>query len=149
MCIRDRTSSDKDGKFGFANLEDGKYTVYEIASPLGYPYLEEKLEVATFTVDHGKITNLATNQAFGNTKTENPNMDETYVIYNKVNDINFKKVNKDGEALKGATFKLDRVWASYDDGGELQPNRQTVLDNIETLDDGLISLSATLSLIHI
>ena len=137
------TSSDKDGKFGFANLEYGEYTVYEIASPLGYPYLEEKLEVATFTVDHGKITNLATNQAFGNTKTENPNMDETYVIYNKVNDIKFKKVNKDGEALKGATFKLDRVWVTYNENGEIESNRETVLKDIETLDDGLISLSAT------
>lgn len=137
------TSSDKDGKFGFANLEDGEYTVYEIASPLGYPYLEEKLEVATFTVDYGKITNLATNQAFGNTKTENPNMDETYVIYNKVNDIKFKKVNKDGEALKGATFKLDRVWVTYNENGEIESNRETVLKDIETLDDGLISLSAT------
>ncbi|WP_262121720.1 collagen binding domain-containing protein [Anaerococcus sp. Marseille-Q5996] len=137
------TTSDSEGKFGFANLEDGEYTVYEIASPLGYPYLEEKLEVATFTVDHGKITNLATNQAFGNTKTENPNMDETYVIYNKVNDIKFKKVNKDGEALKGATFKLDRVWVTYNENGEIESNRETVLKDIETLDDGLISLSAT------
>ena len=137
------TSSDSEGKFGFANLEDGEYTVYEIASPLGYPYLEEKLEVATFTVDHGKITNLATNQAFGNTKTENPNMDETYVIYNKVNDIKFKKVNKDGETLKGATFKLDKVWVTYNENGEIESHRETVLKDIETLDDGLISLSAT------
>ena len=137
------TSSDKEGKFGFDNLEDGSYTVYETASPEGYPYLEEKLEVASFTVNGGKITIIKTNPDFGETQTSEVDTRKTYVIYNKVNEVKFKKVNKDGQALEGATFKLDKVWDSYDDSGKLQSHRETVLDNIETLDDGLISLSAT------
>lgn len=137
------TSSDKEGKFGFDNLEDGSYTVYETASPEGYPYLEEKLEVATFTVKDGKVTTLKTNQKFGEAQKDNPDLSETYVIYNEINEIKFKKVGKDNNPLAGAKFKLDRVWDSYDDKGELQSNRDTVLDNIETLEDGIIALSAT------
>ena len=137
------TSSDKDGNFGFDNLEDGSYTVYETASPEGYPYLEEKLKVATFTVKDGKVTTLKTNQKFGETKKDNPDLSETYVIYNKINEIKFKKVGKDTNPLAGAKFKLDIVWDSYDDKGNLKSNRDTVLDNIETLEDGIIALSAT------
>ncbi|WP_282929446.1 SpaA isopeptide-forming pilin-related protein [Anaerococcus sp. Marseille-Q7828] len=137
------TSSDKEGKFGFDNLEDGSYTVYETASPEGYPYLEEKLKVATFTVKDGKVTELKTNPDFGETQTSEVDTSKTYVIYNKVNEIKFKKVNNNKEALKRAKFKLDRVWDSYDDSGKLQPNRETVLEDIETLEDGIISLSAT------
>lgn len=137
------TSSDKEGKFGFDNLEDGSYTVYETASPDGYPYLEEKLKVATFTVKDGQIIDLKTNQKFGESSIENFDPNEAYPIYNKINEIKFTKIGKDKEALAGAKFKLDRVWDSYDDNGKLQPNRETVLDNIETLDDGIIALSAT------
>ena len=137
------TSSDKEGKFGFDNLEDGSYTVYETASPEGYPYLEEKIIVASFTVKDGKVTTLATNQEFGKTKKDNPDLSETYVIYNKINEIKFKKVGKDTNPLAGAKFKLDRVWDSYDDKGNLKSNRDAVLDNIETLEDGIIALSAT------
>ena len=137
------TSSDKDGKFGFDNLEDGSYTVYETASPEGYPYLEEKLEVATFTVKDGKVTTLATNPDFGNTSKENPDTSETYVIYNKINEIKFTKIGKDNQALAGAKFKLDRVWDSYDENGKIQSHREPVLKDIETLEDGIISLSAT------
>lgn len=143
MVENSLTSSDKEGKFGFDNLEDGSYTVYETVSPEGYPYLEDKLEVASFTVENGKVTKLTTNPDFGNTRKENPDMDQIYVIYNKVNEIKFKKVNEDNEVLKGAKFKLDRVWDSYDDNGKLQSHRDTVLKDIETLDDGIIALSAT------
>ena len=137
------TSSDRDGKFGFDNLEDGSYTVYETVSPEGYPYLEEKLEVATFTVKDGKVTVIKTNQKYGNSETQNPDLSKPFVIYNSFNEIKFKKVNEDKEALKGAKFKLDRVWDSYDNNGKLQPHRDTLLDNIETPDDGIISLTAT------
>ena len=137
------TSSDADGKFGFDNLEDGSYTVYETASPEGYPYLEEKLEVATFTVKDGKVTGLKTNQKYGATETDDPDLSKAYPIYNKINEIKFTKIGKDKKTLKGAKFKLDRVWDTYDDKGDLQANRETVLENIETLDDGIIALSAT------
>ena len=137
------TSSDKEGKFGFDNLKDGSYTVYETVSPEGYPYLEEKLEVATFTVKDGKVTVIKTNQKYGNSETQNPDLSKPFVIYNSFNEIKFKKVNEDKEALKGAKFKLDRVWDSYDNNGKLQPHRDTLLDNIETPDDGIISLTAT------
>lgn len=137
------TSSDKEGKFGFDNLEDGSYTVYETVSPEGYPYLEDKLEVATFTVKDGKVTVIKTNQKYGNSETQNPDLSKPFVIYNSFNEIKFKKVNEYKEALKGAKFKLDRVWDSYDDSGKLQPHRDTLLDNIETPDDGIIALTAT------
>ena len=137
------TSSDADGKFGFDNLEDGSYTVYETVSPEGYPYLEDKLEVATFTVKDGKVTVIKTNQKYGNSETQNPDLSKPFVIYNSFNEIKFKKVNEYKEALKGAKFKLDRVWDSYDDSGKLQPHRDTLLDNIETPDDGIIALTAT------
>ena len=137
------TSSDKEGKFGFDNLEDGSYTVYETASPDGYPYLEEKLIVATFTVKDGKVTELKTNQQYDETSIENFDPNEAYTIYNKINEIKFTKIGKDNQALAGAKFKLDRVWDSYDDNGKLHSNRETVLENIETLDDGIITLSAT------
>ena len=138
------TSSDKEGNFGFDNLEDGSYTVYETVSPEGYPYLKKKLEVASFTVKDGKVTNLKTNQKYGEEIIENFDSNEAYPIYNKVNEIKFKKVGKDNKPLAGAKFKLDRVWDSYDDKGDLKANRETVLkDNIETLEDGIIALSAT------
>ena len=140
------TSSDKDGKFGFDNLEDGSYTVYETASPEGYPYLEKELEVATFTVKDGKVTNLKTNQKIDEETEEtienfDPNV--AYPIYNKINEIKFAKIGKDNQALAGAKFKLDRVWDSYDENGKIQSHRETVLEDIETLDDGIITLSAT------
>lgn len=137
------TSSDKDGKFGFDNLEEGSYTVYETASPEGYPYLEEKLVVASFTVKDGKITDLTTNQKIDETSIENFDPNKAYPIYNKINEIKFTKIGKDNQALAGAKFKLDRVWDSYDENGKIQSHRETVLDNIETLDDGIITLSAT------
>ena len=138
------TSSDKEGKFGFDNLEDGSYTVYETASPAGYPYLEEKLEVASFTVKDGKVTKLSTNQQFGKTETSEVDTSKTYVIYNKINEIKFKKVNEDNESLKGAKFRLDRVWDTYDENGEITSHREPVLkEDIETLDDGIIALTAT------
>lgn len=136
------TSSDRDGKFGFDNLEDGSYTVYETVPPEGYPYAERFI-VSTFTVENGKVKDLKTNQKYGEEIIENFDSNEAYPIYNKVNEIKFKKVGKDNKPLAGAKFKLDRVWDSYDDKGDLQPNRQTVLENIETLDDGIIALSAT------
>lgn len=136
------TSSDRDGKFGFDNLEDGSYTVYETVPPEGYPYAERFI-VSTFTVENGKVKDLKTNQKYGEEIIENFDSNEAYPIYNKVNEIKFKKVGKDNKPLAGAKFKLDRVWESYDDKGDLQPNRQTVLENIETLDDGIIALSAT------
>lgn len=137
------TSSDKDGKFGFDNLEDGSYTVYETASPEGYPYLEEKLVVASFTVKDGKITDLTTNQKIDETSIENFDPNKAYPIYNKINEIKFTKIGKDNQALAGAKFKLDRVWDSYDENGKIQSHRETVLEDIETLDDGIITLSAT------
>ena len=137
------TSSDKEGKFGFDNLEDGSYTVYETVSPKGYPYLEKNLIVSTFTVKDGKVRNLKTNQKYGEETIENFDPNEAYPIYNEINEIKFTKIGKDKKALAGAKFKLDRVWDSYDDKGDLQSNRQTVLENIETLDDGIIALSAT------
>ena len=137
------TSSDKEGNFGFDNLEDGSYTVYETASPEGYPYMEEKLVVATFTVENGEITKLTTNQQYNEETIENFDPNEAYPIYNKINEIKFTKIGKDNQALAGAKFKLDRVWDSYDDKGNLESNRETVLDNIETLEDGIITLSAT------
>lgn len=137
------TSSDKDGNFGFDNLEDGLYIVYETVSPDGYPYNEEKFIVATFNVEKGKVIDLTTNQQYEKEDTDNPDLSKAYPIYNKINEIKFRKVNEDKQALKGAKFKLDRVWDSYDDNGKLQPNRVTVLKDIETLDDGLIVLSAT------
>ena len=141
------TSSDKEGKFGFDNLEDGSYTVYETVSPEGYPYLEEKLVVATFTVKDGQVTGLKTNQKYGEETTENFDPNEAYPIYNKINEIKFIKKNKDGDALEGAKFKLDRVEDKYEQGTdgklELKPERETVLENIETLEDGIIALSAT------
>lgn len=136
------TSSDRDGKFGFDNLEDGSYTVYETVPPEGYPYAERFI-VSTFTVENGKVKDLKTNQKYGEEIIENFDSNEAYPIYNKVNEIKFKKVGKDNKPLAGAKFKLDRVWDSYDDKGDLQPYRQTVLENIETLDDGIIALSAT------
>ena len=137
------TSSDKEGKFGFDNLEDGSYTVYETVAPEDYPYLEEKLEVASFTVKDGKITDLTTNQKIDETSIENFDPNEAYPIYNEINEIKFKKVGKDKQALAGAKFKLDRVWDSYDENGKIQSHRETVLEDIETLDDGIITLSAT------
>ena len=137
------TSSDKDGKFGFDNLEDGSYTVYETASPEGYPYMEEKLVVASFTVKDGKITDLTTNQKIDETSIENFDPNKAYPIYNKINEIKFTKIGKDNQALAGAKFKLDRVWDSYDENGKIQSHRETVLEDIETLDDGIITLSAT------
>ena len=137
------TSSDKEGKFGFDNLEDGSYTVYETASPKGYPYLEENLIVATFTVENGKVTDLKTNQQYDEESIDNFDPNQAYPIYNKINEIKFTKIGKDKKALAGAKFKLDRVWDSYDDNGRLQSNRKTALDNIETLEDGIITLSAT------
>ena len=137
------TSSDKEGKFGFDNLEDGSYTVYETASPKGYPYLEEKLIVATFTVKDGKVTELKTYQQYDEETIENFDPNEAYPIYNKINEIKFIKKNKDSDALKGAKFKLDRVWDSYDENGKIQSHRDTVLEDIKTLEDGIISLSAT------
>lgn len=138
------TSSDADGKFGFDNLKKGSYKVYETAPPEGYPYTERFI-VATFSVENGKVTNLETNQnqKYDKETIDNFDPNEAYPIYNKVNEIKFTKIGKDKKALAGAKFKLDRVWDSYDDKGDLQPNRQTVLENIETLDDGIIALSAT------
>ena len=136
------TSSGADGKFGFDNLEKGSYKVYETAPPEGYPYAERFI-VATFSVENGKVTNLETNQKYDKETIDNFDPNEAYPIYNKVNEIKFTKIGKDKKALAGAKFKLDRVWDSYDDKGDLQPNRQTVLENIETLDDGIIALSAT------
>ena len=135
------TSSDADGKFGFDNLEDGSYTVYETVPPEGYPYAERFI-VSTFTVENGKVKDLKTNQKYGEETKENFDPNEAYPIYNKINEIKFKKVGKDKQALAGAKFKLDRVWDSYDDSGKLQPHRDTLLD-IKTLDDGIIALSAT------
>lgn len=135
------TSSDRDGKFGFDNLEDGSYTVYETVPPEGYPYAERFI-VSTFTVENGKVKDLKTNQKYGEETKENFDPNEAYPIYNKINEIKFKKVGKDKQALAGAKFKLDRVWDSYDDSGKLQPHRDTLLD-IKTLDDGIIALSAT------
>ena len=136
------TSSGSDGKFGFDNLEDGSYTVYETAPPEGYPYLGQ-IVVATFTVKDGKVTNLETNQKYDKETIDNFDLNEAYPIYNKVNEIKFTKIGKDKKALAGAKFKLDRVWDSYDENGKIQSHRDTVLKDIETQDDGIIALSAT------
>lgn len=136
------TSSDIEGKFGFNNLEDGSYKVYETVSPEGYPYLNEKLLVATFTVKDSKVTVINTNQNFMNTSTENPSLNNPFVIYNKVNEIKFTKVNKDKQALSGAKFRLDRIEDKYV-AGEIESTRETVIENIESNKDGLITLSTT------
>lgn len=136
------TSSGADGKFGFDNLEDGSYKVYETAPPEGYPYLGQ-IVVATFAVKDGKVTELNTNQLYGNTSIDDFEPNKEYPIYNKVNEIKFKKLGKNNKPLADAKFKLDIVWDSYDENGKIQPHRDTVLKDITTADDGLISLSAT------
>ena len=140
------TSSDKEGKFAFNNLADGSYKVFETVAPEGYPYLAKRVLVAEFTVGIGKVTTITTNKGFGNTRTVDPNQNETYVIYNKANEIKFKKINEDKEALKGAKFRLDRVEDKYvqgDDGKlEIKSTRETIINDIELDDKGLLSISA-------
>lgn len=133
------TSSGSDGKFGFDNLENGSYKVYETASPEGYPYLGEKILVAEFTVENDKVTNLKTNHEFTETTIDNFDANEAYPIYNKVNEIKFKKVNKSGEPLQGAEFRLDRLLDEPVNGSD----RETVLEKITSDAEGLLSLSAT------
>ena len=103
------TSSDKEGKFAFNELEDGSYTVYETSAPDGYPYLEDKENVASFTVSEGKITVLRTNPYFGNTKTTEFDSNKDYIIYNKVNEIKFRKVGEDNKKLSSGKFEIRKV----------------------------------------
>ena len=109
------TSSDKKGKFAFNELEDGSYTVYETSAPDGYPYLEDKENVASFTVDQGKIKELKTNPDFGNTQPTEFNSNKDYIIYNKVNEIKFRKVGENNTQLSGGKFKIRKVSNSDDE----------------------------------
>ena len=45
MCIRDRTTSAKDGSFYFANVPSGKWIVREIEPPKGFVLDEKAYEV--------------------------------------------------------------------------------------------------------
>lgn len=136
------TSSDTDGAFGWGDLDQtGQYVVYETRTPAGYPDLEEgeKVKVATFDVTRNGNTlsteNINVVNSFGE-KINNEN-----VIYNKANEIKFKKVDADDQSpIENAKFKLVIGYNEViNDNTEYK--ERTVADNISSDANGNFSFS--------
>ena len=107
-------SSGKDGIFEFTQLKAGEYRLVETQAVDGYKKLETP--VMEFTVDKlGKITRKETvKNADGTTSIKETEVDgytPIPVVNKKEKIIKFKKVDVDGNPLKGAEFE---VWYKKD-----------------------------------
>lgn len=113
--------SNSNGEFGWANLEDGSYSVIEVEAPEGYELVNNQ-KVASFTVSNGTITNKSIAYAY------NRNGDIANKSYAPTtSEFSFKKVNSvDNSPLKGAQFILENTTS----GGTFRSN--------ETLADGIV-----------
>ncbi|MDU4045333.1 MAG: SpaA isopeptide-forming pilin-related protein [Peptoniphilus harei] len=114
----DNQSSGKDGIFEFTKLKPGEYQLVETNSVEGYKKLETP--VMEFKVDSlGKITRKETvKNADGTTSTKKTEVDgytPIPVVNKKEQIIKFKKVDVDGNPLKGAEFE---VWFKKDESLE-------------------------------
>ena len=110
----DNQSSGKDGIFEFTQLKAGEYQLVETNAVEGYKKLETP--VMEFKVDSlGKITRKETvKNADGTTSIKETEVDgytPIPVVNKKEKIIKFKKVNADGNPLKGAEFE---VWYKKD-----------------------------------
>ena len=94
--------SNSNGEFGWANLEDGLYTVIEVEAPQGYEPVNNQ-KVANFTVSNGTITNKSIAHAYSrNGNIANKSYTPT------TSEFSFMKVNSmTNSPLAGAQFILE------------------------------------------
>lgn len=136
------TSSDTDGAFGWGDLDQtGQYVVYETRTPAGYPDLEEgeKVKVATFDVTRNG--NILSTENINVVKNVGEITNNENIIYNKANEIKFKKVDADDQSpIENAKFKLV-IGYNEVNNGNTEYKEKTVADDISSDANGNFSFS--------
>ena len=122
-------TSNNDGLVTNAYLNDGIYTLKEVASPSGYSAINDPIVI---TVNNSSINVNSTGSNFEYNETKNQ-----LTVKNKTVSITFKKIDTETkQALEGAHFQLYKQITTT--AGQIKKDYYPLIDNIISDNNGII-----------
>ena len=107
----DNVTTSQDGTIVIEDLEEGNYCIQEKKAPNGY-ILDNTNVCFDVSINNNNVIVTPTSQQTANNYTFNYNTETNFITYTLKNDKNivrFKKVDENGNLLKGAKLRLLRI----------------------------------------